>query len=79
MLKIRRSRDSLIFNMGIPILVRQHLHIETAPGSSSELSALWIGFIKVFRAGMTCIHIQYGEIINVFFSATLLTSYLYAQ
>ena len=31
MLKIRRSRDRLIFNMGIPILVRQHLYIETAP------------------------------------------------
>ena len=31
MLKIRRSRDRLIFNMGIPILVRRHLYIETAP------------------------------------------------
>ena len=30
MLKIRRSRDRLIFNMGIPILVRRHLYIETA-------------------------------------------------
>ena len=30
MLKIRRSRDHLIF-MGIPILVRWHLYIETAP------------------------------------------------
>ena len=30
MLKIRRSWDRLIFNMGIPILVR-HLYIETAP------------------------------------------------
>ena len=29
MLKIRRSRDRLIFNMGIPILVR-HLYIETS-------------------------------------------------
>ena len=29
MLKIRWSRDSLIFNMGIPILVRRHLYIET--------------------------------------------------
>ena len=33
MLKIRRSRDRLIFNMGIPILVRQHLYIETPPRS----------------------------------------------
>ena len=31
MLKIRRSRDRLILNMGIPILVRRHLYIETAP------------------------------------------------
>ena len=33
MLKIRRSWYRLIFNMGIPILVRGHLHIETAPRS----------------------------------------------
>ena len=31
MLKIRLSRDSLILNMGIPILVRRHHYIETAP------------------------------------------------
>ena len=31
MLKIRRSRDRLIFNMGIPSLVRRHLYIATAP------------------------------------------------
>ena len=31
MLKIRRSPDRLIFNMGIPLLVRWHLYIETAP------------------------------------------------
>ena len=30
MLKIRRSRDRLIFNMAIPILVRRHLYIELA-------------------------------------------------
>ena len=28
MLKIRRSQDRLIFNIGIPILVIQHLYIE---------------------------------------------------
>ena len=33
MLKIRRSRDRLIFNMEIPILIRRHIHIETAPRS----------------------------------------------
>ena len=31
MLKIRRSRDRLIFNMWIPILVRRYLYIETPP------------------------------------------------
>ena len=31
MLKIRRSRGRLIFNMRIPILVRRHFYIETAP------------------------------------------------
>ena len=31
MLKIWRYEDRLIFNMGIPILVRRHLYIETAP------------------------------------------------
>ena len=31
MLKIRWSWDGLIFNMGIPILVRRHLYTETAP------------------------------------------------
>ena len=30
-LKIKRSRDHLMFNMGIPILVRRHLYIETPP------------------------------------------------
>ena len=31
MLKIRRSLDRLIFNKGIPILVRRHLYIEMGP------------------------------------------------
>ena len=30
MLKIRRSRDRIVFNMGISILVRRHLYIEMA-------------------------------------------------
>ena len=30
-LKIRRSRDRLIFNMGILILLRRHLYIDAAP------------------------------------------------
>ena len=31
MLKIRWPQDRLILNMGIPVLVRQHLYIETVP------------------------------------------------
>ena len=31
MLRIRRSRNRLILNMGIPILVRRHLYVEAAP------------------------------------------------
>ena len=34
MLKLRRSQHRLIFNMGIPILVRRHLYIEMAPWSA---------------------------------------------
>ena len=39
-LEIRRSRDRLIFNIGIPILVRRYLHTETAPVVS--MFNLWI-------------------------------------
>ena len=42
MLKIRRSRDRIIFNMAIPILVRQHLYIDMAPRSFYLLMA-WVG------------------------------------
>ena len=35
MLKIRRSWHRLIYNIGIPILVRRHLYIETAPWFST--------------------------------------------
>ena len=37
MLKIRRSWDRLIFNMGIPKLVRRHLYIEMAPRASAAI------------------------------------------
>ena len=37
MLKIRRSRDRLIFSMGIPILGKDGLYIETGPGRSPNL------------------------------------------
>ena len=36
-IKIRRSYDRLIFIIGIPILIRQHLYIETCPWYTSYL------------------------------------------
>ena len=36
MLNIRWLQDCLIFNMEIPILVRQHLYIDTPPGDLME-------------------------------------------
>ena len=46
MLKIRQSQDHLIFNMGIPILVRRHLYIEMAP----RFSVLYCSL----KSGLTC-------------------------
>ena len=46
-LMIRRSQDSLIFNMGIPILVRQHLYIETAPWWPLLRLLLWCPTLNV--------------------------------
>ena len=41
MLEIRRSRNPLIFNMGIPILVRQRLYIEMAPSCLTSRHVDW--------------------------------------
>ena len=49
MLKIRRSRDHLIFNMGIPILVRWHIYIEMPPSPRYQLEILHITFETVLR------------------------------
>ena len=46
MLKIRRSRDRLIFNMGIRILVRQHFYIET--GSSDLFDSVMVLIIPTY-------------------------------
>ena len=42
MLKIRRSHDSLIFNLGIPISGKDGLYIETGPSSSRAMRSLHI-------------------------------------
>ena len=41
MLKIRRSPDRLIFNMGIPIPAKDGLYIETGPRSYLTIGFLW--------------------------------------
>ena len=56
MLKIRRSRDRLIFNMGIPLLVRQHIYIDTPPASLTSISqcnmqTVWWHCISIYKAG----------------------------
>ena len=55
-LKIRRSRDHLIFDTGIPVLVRRHLYIETLSRTLESCSSLhhylWISSLLYteFRA-----------------------------
>ena len=44
MLKIRRSRDRLVFNMGIPILVRRYLSVTKKP-----LEALLYNYNDIFQ------------------------------
>ena len=46
MLKIRRSWDRLIFNMGISILVRRHFYIETVPW---EFALCWNVLFSLFE------------------------------
>ena len=51
MLKIRRSRDRLIFNMRTPILVRQYLYIETSP-RLHDMGSCWDGTVIVYGVGI---------------------------
>ena len=53
MLKIRRSRDRLIFNMGIPIPGKDSLYIETGPRStSSAIVATGGNYWGLYTAGL---------------------------
>ena len=47
MLKIKRSRDCLIFHMGNPILERRHLYIEMAPVLQFGVSGSKAGWSSV--------------------------------
>ena len=58
MLKIRRSRDRLIFNMGIPIPGKDGLYIETGPCphplvDPHKLYELYIGGLERFTINNT--------------------------
>ena len=75
MLKMRRSWDRLIFNMGIPILVRKHLYIETAPWwkkipvTSPNTSMEWTNELFILRQN-TCfpsfsLYILYLRMIDI--------------
>ena len=57
MLKIRRLRDRLIFNKGIPILVRRHLYIETAPWLPSQSDTCNGKYIAMSRRHYVATHI----------------------
>ena len=64
MLKIRRSPDRLIFNMEMPILVRQHLYIDTAPG----LSTIKVNPLGPGRSGHShfeCLTLKYVVVTDV--------------
>ena len=52
MLKIRRSWDRLIFNMGIPILVRGYLYIETGPRVANHVTVLVSTFVLLAHCGI---------------------------
>ena len=74
MLKIRWSRDRLIFNMRIPILVRRHLYIETAP---------WVVCKSIISQSLNVLSDSPGDHLNIQCHLTgigipiLLLSYLY--
>ena len=59
MLEMRQSRDRLIFNMGIPILVRRHLYIETAPSCFlNSLLNMWPLMCSSWEVTWNMVHMQ---------------------
>ena len=51
MLKIRGSRDRLIFNTGIPILVRQHLYIFILRQPTESCCPIYVFFALNIKSG----------------------------
>ena len=62
-IKIRRSHDCLIFIIGMPILIRRRLYIETAP------NLLWV-CISVQNADL---HVVYNKIFFKFSTSQMIT------
>ena len=60
MLKIRRSRDRLIFDMGILILIRRHLYIEKAPDILDDLHTPIFKPIAARDVTIRIVAAQYG-------------------
>ena len=60
-LKMRRSWESRIFNMGIPILGRRRLYIETAPRLLDFYVWYWQGarrpYVRILFLGVMLLHI----------------------
>ena len=59
MLKIRRSRDRLIFNMGIPILVRLHLFIGTSPRLLEDFLNYVFFYSTIGRRNSKSLHLEW--------------------
>ena len=68
MLKIKRSWDRLIFNMGIPILVRQHLYIETPSYSQKKTS--WI--MPLWATYWLCIVSLWSKLTTLHWDSTVM-------
>ena len=64
MLKIRQLRDHLIFNMGILILVRWHLYIETAPCSCTRTLSSDLKYHIFTREGNESCNTQHLNLIS---------------
>ena len=71
--RIRRWRDHLIFNMGIPVLVRRHLYIETAPWFLGKK------IMKVIFMSYICKVVQMGTIASQITTLAIIYSIAYSS
>ena len=74
-LKIRRSQDRLIFNMGIPLPVRRHRYIETPPWCLFH----WIWLILNRQCILFCTTDNYGMELNDIILMWLQTSAIHVN